>query len=375
MDYTIVTAWYDVREKENHPNKHDTSNAFFCSMEWYFDSAKLLFNKPFPMVIFTEPRFKEFILSARPAEYHSITRIIYRDYEELAYYSLFKKYEENHHKHKIHNLTQEKFTPLYKFIVNQKTSFVKDVILMNPFQTTRFAWMDMRLHSVYDMTVEETTEAMENIPDSRVKLMQMSPTTTAETRCRGGFYSYTRGKCAAGFFGGSREALLTFCDLCQKEFLQAIDAEMAPTDEMIYSYVIAHHPDLFEPYVGEYCDCLRNLHKARGSHHLVLPFLQRSFDSGKHDYTIAVSGGLRRAFLAGEIELSAENIHKTWYYSYVAHFWRQRRDSCRELLHEYFDIAKRRGDVAEHIRGCIGFLRDMVGYMEETDLVDRLNAV
>jgi hypothetical protein len=32
MDYTIVTAWYDVREKENHPDKEDTTNKFFCSM-------------------------------------------------------------------------------------------------------------------------------------------------------------------------------------------------------------------------------------------------------------------------------------------------------------------------------------------------------
>jgi hypothetical protein len=169
--------------------------------------------------------------------------------------------------------------------------------------------------------------------------------------------------------------MLKFCELCEKEFVLAVSEEMAPTDEMIYSYVIAYNPGLFEPYVGEYCDCLRNLQNARGSHHLVFPFLQKSFDSGNHEYTIAVSRGLRRAFLAGEIELSAENIHKSWYYGYVAHFWRQHRDTCRDLINEYFDIAPRRSDVAEYIRGMNGFLRDMIGYMGEPALIDRLNAV
>lgn len=201
-DYTIVTAWYDVREKENHPNKDDTSNQFFCSMQWYFDSAALLFNKPFPMVIFTEPRFESYILSVRPKELHPMTRFVFRDYDEMAYYTHFKKYEENHNKNKIQNVTQEKFTALYKFVVNQKVNFVKDVIMMNPFKSSKFAWMDMRLHCVYDMSVEETNEVMKNIDENKVRLMQMSHTMQSDIYGRHDFYSWTRGKCAAGFFGG-----------------------------------------------------------------------------------------------------------------------------------------------------------------------------
>ena len=193
MEYTIVTAWYDVREKENHPQKDDTSNQFFCSPKWYFDSAKLLFEKPFPMVIFTEPKCKDQILEARPQHLHNITRFIYRDYDELANYTHFQKYEENHNKNKIQNVTQEKFTALYKFIVNQKVNFVKDTIMMNPFQTEKFAWMDMRLHCVYDMSLDETNEVMKHITNDKVKLMQMSFTSPEEIYGRHDFYSWTRG--------------------------------------------------------------------------------------------------------------------------------------------------------------------------------------
>jgi Bacterial protein of unknown function (HtrL_YibB) len=375
VDYTIVTAWYDVREKENHPLKDDTSNQFFCSMDWYFQSAELLFNKPFPMVIFTEPRFERYILSVRPPELIEQTRFIFREYEEMAYYTYFKKYEENHNKHKIHNVTQEKFTALYKFVVNQKVNFMKDVIMMNPFQTSKFAWMDMRLHCVYDMSFEETTQVMNNIDDKKVRLMQMTHTTPGDIYGRHDFYSWTRGKCAAGFFGGSREPLLKFCDLCQTEFIEALNAEMAPTDEMIYSYVIAHYPNLFQPYVGEYGDCLRNLLRTRGSHHLVFPFLQTAFDRGMHEYTATIADGLRRAYQSGDIQLSADNLHKTWYYNYVANFWMQNRDLCRELLNEYYMIGQSREDVRNHIRESIDFLRHMISYMGEPDLVEKFESI
>jgi hypothetical protein len=373
MDYTIVTAWYDVREKENHPLKNDESRQFFCPMDWYFDSAKLLFNKPFPMVIYTEPRFQEYILKERPEELHPFTKFVFKDYDELLFYDKFPKYEESHNKHPIHNLTQEKFTALYKFIVNQKVNFVKETVETNPFQTSKFAWMDMRLHCVYDMPVEETTQVMNELPTNQIKLMQM--TWTDPVHGRGWFYDYTRGKCAAGFFAGYAEPMLKFCELCQKEFIDALNEERTPTDEMIYSFVISHHPHLFTPYVGEYGDCLKNLVRIRNSHHLVFPYLQTCFDKGMHYHTAQLSELIRRGYKSNEFGLSADQIHKAWYFGYVANFWNQQRDVCKIILNEYFDLANIREDVKNHICGARNFLREMIQYMNDKTLIDRLDAI
>lgn len=373
MEYTIVTAWYDVREKENHPDKEDTTNQFFCSMDWYFDSAKLLFNKPFPMVIFTEPRFRDKILEARPKELHSMTRFIFKDYDELPFYTHFKAYEENHKNFRIQNVTQEKFTALYKFIVNQKTHFVKEAIEFDPFKTPKFAWMDMRLHCVYDMSVEETNQAMADIPPNQVKLMQMSFTDPVHDRHD--FYAWTRGKVAAGFFGGDKEAVLMFCELCQKEWLEALRAGTAPTDEMIYAFVISHNPYMFDLYVGEYSECLKNQFQIQAGLHLVFPFLQTVFDRGLHHYTIALSERIRRGYRNRKIDLTPDQIHKIYYYGYVANFWQQKREICSLILNEYFDLAQTNHLVAEHIRGCRDFLREMVGYIGEPVLTDRLMSI
>jgi hypothetical protein len=350
MDFTIVTAWYDVREKENHPHKDDKTNRFFCSMEWYFDNAKLLFSKPFPMVIFTEPRFKDIIMETRPKELHDKTRFIFKDYDELPFYSYFKKFEENHHKHPVHNLDANKFTPLYKFIVNQKTNFVKEVIEMNPFQTTRFAWMDLRLHCVYDMSPEETIDVIQSVEQDKVRIMFMSYLYPTEIHGRHDFYSWTRGKMAAGFFAGEREPLLQFARLCQKEFVDAVNAEMAPTDEMIYSFVTAYNPALFDPYVGEYCDCLRNLSKTRGSLHLGIPFFCVALARKNHSFLARLSRDMRRGHLGRDIHLPPNDINTVWYHGYSANYELGLHTECADILQEYLQLARENQEIMDYVR-------------------------
>jgi hypothetical protein len=373
MDYTIITAWYDVREKENHPMKNDSTNAHFCCMKFYFDNAKLLFEKPFPMVIYTEPRFKDLILQARPASLHVITKFIFKDYEELPLHHLYERFHENHYKNKVINLSEEKFTPLYKFIISHKIEFVKQTILENPFSTPKFAWMDLRLHSIYNMGIEETNEIMDTLTKDRVKMMQMGYPCTSEIYGRHDYYSWTRGKAAAGFFGGYREPLLKFCELCQAEFLEALNTGMAPTDEMVYSYVISYNLDLFDPYCGDYNSCLINILRTRGYQYLAFNFLNKSFDRGNHYYTWKIAENLRKGFLKGEISISTQDIHNIWYYNYVANYHLRNRDNCWRLLDEYYRIASNREDVANHIKANFEGFKSMLSHMDDKELVSRFD--
>jgi hypothetical protein len=344
-DFTIITAWYDVREKENHPLKDKTTDDHFCSMTTYFDKARLFFAKPWPMVIFTEPRFENIIKEARPPELHHLTRFIFKDYEELAYYYLFDKFQENHHKNEVINLDKTKFTPLYKFVVNQKTNFVKEVAEFNPFNTTRFAWMDLRLHCVYDMNTEDTIEAISNIQPDKVKIMFQSYLHASEIWDRFDFYSWTRGKVAAGFFGGQAKPLIEFARLCQKEFVQAINEHMSPSDEMIYAYVTANNNHLFEPYVGEYCDVLRNMRQARNSNHLVLPFLYAAISRENHPFIAALSENIRRGFLNNQFYLTSGEIQTVWFRGFVSNYFLGQHDKCKEILTELIELHKQNPEI------------------------------
>jgi hypothetical protein len=373
MDFTIITAWYDVREKENHPLKDKTTDEHFCSMNTYFEKARLLFEKPFPMVIYTEPRFEQMIKSARPEHLHPMTRFIFKDYDELPFYHFFKQFEENHHKNKVINLDETKFTPLYKFIVNQKTNFVKEVAEMNPFNTSRFAWMDLRLHCVYDMSPEETAESIASIDKEKVRMMFMSYLAADEIWDRYDFYSWTRGKVAAGFFAGEAKPLIEFARLCQKEFMDSINAEMSPSDEMIYAYVSACNPHLFEPYVGEYCDCLRNMPMARNSGHLFMQFFCVSVGRQNKSYIAAGFDNISRGFLNKQINLSNDDIYNIWYQGYIAYFDLGRQDKCHFILQNLIELYKSNREIP--FQKGIDQFREKAVILGHTDILELLDSL
>ena len=79
--------------------------------------------------------------------------------------------------------------------------------------------------------------------------------------------------------------------------------------------------------------------------------------------------------VAGDISLNAEQINKAWYYAYIAHYWLGEHDKCQKILNEYLDIAERRNDVAEHIRGAHPYLIHMTSYLNDANINQRLKSI
>ena len=374
--YTIVSAMYDIRKRENNDLQHTKNNGEFMLFSEYIERIHIFLEKEFPLVMFCEPEHETLLWSMRPKHLHDLTRIIPLAYEELPYYCHFAKFEENHKLRPVKNLHPQKFTPLYHFMVNMKTLFVKTVTHMNPFSTEMFSWMDIRLHDVYNLSVDEFTNIMNGLPNDRVLITQSTYTSNDEVTNRQEYYEWTRGKICAGLFIGCKDPILRFCNLCETEFLQCIQDGYSPTDEMIYSYIVGNHEDLFEPHVGDYCDVLRNLEYHRNSTHLATAFLHKSFQYGKHYYTHKICESVRVGYLLGEkYEISDHNIYCVWYYNYVACFWLGKYDECVDILNEYYELVRLNHGLLCHLCGIYYFFREMISYLGNHQIMEKYDAI
>ena len=371
--YTIVTAMFDIRQKENNSLKDISCNGEFMIFDEYLEPASFLFNKEYPLIIFCEPKDAEKLWELRPKELHNITRIIPLDYEELPFYCHFDKFQQGHMNRPVLNLHKEKFTALYKFIVNMKTEFVRYAINMNPFNSEFFGWMDMRLHCVYDISNSVLDGVLENMDPNRVIITQSTYTIPEEIQVgRSQFYDWTRGKVCAGFFIGKKTPMLDFCEKCKTEFLLSIGENLAPSDEMIYAYIVGGNHHLFEPHVGDYSDVLRNLDYHRNSTHLACAFIHKSFEQANHYYTHKVCESMRLGYLKGIIkEIRDHDVYCIWYYNYVACFWMGKYGRCRELLEEYYGILSGSQDLQNHLKSIYGFFRQMMQYLGNVEIMIR----
>jgi len=233
--------------------------------------------------------------------------------------------------------------------------------------------MDMRLHCVYDMSVEETNKSFISMHRDRVKMLQMDYTHPEEVENRKNFYEFTRGKIAAGFFGGYRECLIKFANLCKNELEYCVDNGFAPSDEMLFSYIVGKNPDLFDPYFGDYCSVLKNQLYSRERHYLAHNFLAVSFSKGNHFYTAKASDSIRIAYLKNELDLSGKDIHDTWYYGYVANYWLNNKEKCIILIEELYEIACIKKDLESHIRSVFEPFKHMISYIGNESLVNKFD--
>ena len=371
-DFTIVMAWYNIREKEKNPLK-DTETTEFFSVDYYLEVSRNYIQKEFPLIIFVEPQYESKFWEMRPKYLHPITRIIPRDYEDLyRYRDLFPPFAEITYKHPIHNLHREKFTALYNFVINQKVEFVREAIEWNPFNTTRFAWMDLRLH---EMDISEINEIFSYFTEDRLLITQQHYTEKEEVSNRYDWLNMTKGRVCAGFFAGYAKLLLKFCNLCRIEFENAIQIGRAPTEEMIYSIVVAENLDMFEPHIGDYEDVLHNILYNRNNTHLTIYYLNWSFYKSYHYYTHKISENLRSGFLKSAIQIHSDNIHNIWYFNYIACYWLNNRDYCKQLLEEYYEILLKNENQTKYVKDIWGFFRHSIQYLDDVEILNKYDTL
>ncbi len=124
-DITFITAYFKIEK-----NKYDSD---------YFEWMKnLLSNLETPLVIYTTNDLYNQMMELRKG-YEDITKIIcieFKDFYVYKYLDYFNKDLQRDYEKNIHNI--------YLYMIwNEKLSFIKKTIELNPFHTTYYAWCDI----------------------------------------------------------------------------------------------------------------------------------------------------------------------------------------------------------------------------------------
>lgn len=370
--FTITTCFYNVRQKENHPLKDDRTDQLFLHEDVYFERAKRLFEQPFPLVVFTEPRLEHKVWEYRPQALHAKTRVIAMNWDELPLWNLLSIFTENNQKRPIENVNPNRFTPLYKFLINMKSQFLRITARMNPFHTDCFAWMDMRLYHKYDMPYYELERVFQAVDLNRILIHQMCYTTLQDVENRRDFYKVTRGNIAAGFFAGYAGPILQFAELVAQELRDSAQDECSPTDEQVFGFIVGRNRDLFTPYFGDYGEMLYNLPYVRRNEHLAIWYLEKSFAIGTNYLTFMAADALRKGHHSGCITLSPQVIFDVWYKGYVGAYWINNRQYAKELIYELLEMGRTCRKLKQIIINSLQPLLQMTSYLEDSSLSESL---
>ncbi len=239
QNITVVTAFFNIGRDcwENYTRKEEEYLLFF----------KNLLSFRVNMVIFTEPKYEDFVNKCREKQY---THLVLQKFEELESHKYLEKIQKIMESKDIARYhpnpsAPEVCKPMYNTLVINKLNFVAKAIEVNPFNSSHFFWIDagythgtmnLALLSWYPSSIM-MTDNLTVIARSSVNNVDLHPFT---------FYKKYIDVIIGGFFGGKKEACLKVKDLYYK-FLEYIlyDLKITDDDQYYMSLLVRYKPEFF----------------------------------------------------------------------------------------------------------------------------------
>lgn len=246
---TIVTMFYNIRHKERQMSEK------IKSAHVYGDLARTFILKlPYPMTIYTDDSDMIKIINEERREYENITKIYDIKLEDIYYFGYLDRIQELQKTYKIYNINQDKDTPLYVAISNNKFSFVEKTINDNPFNSKHFVWLDFGINHVAK-NCEEIHNWIHQIPD-KVRQLCINPYVERVNHCD--IFHNIYHHMAAGLFTGSADNLLQYCQLFKNKIVQIYSENWYQLDEAIMTIIHHENPELFDLFYGDYMGIISN---------------------------------------------------------------------------------------------------------------------
>ena len=148
-DCTLTTSFYDLTKY------HDGSRKFNEAIQ----NMKTLLEVPCYLVIYTDNEcFKEIQKIRNSYGLEHLTKYILQEFEELHYYSYINVIKNN--RTAYWPTRDERTCAENHLLVNNKINFLKKTIELNPFQTTKFGWIDANIGPNFSKIAENYNKDM-----------------------------------------------------------------------------------------------------------------------------------------------------------------------------------------------------------------------
>ena len=274
---TIVTMFYDIREKEC----NISGSLYNHSFQRYFNFAKkFILQLPYNLIIFTDNEEVINFIDIERKNYKNITNIYKKLFEDTYYYKHLEQLKELQKKFNIINGHLEHETPMYIILNNNKFDFIESAIELNPFGSEHFIWMDFGINHVAQNS-ENIHEWINNIPD---KIKQLCINPYIENVDNKQMFQFIYHHTAGGLFTGSKENMLKYSKLFKEKTEQIYSEDWYQIDEAVMTMVQRDNPDLFDLFYGDYPGIISNYLSPIHNIDLILTGCQKCIDSNKLQY-------------------------------------------------------------------------------------------
>jgi hypothetical protein len=252
-DCTLTTSCFDLTKY------HKGSR----TLEDCINNMKSLLEVPCYLVIFTDNNCIKFIKEIRDSfNLNNLTHYIVNDFEDIEYYKYNDIIKLNR---AIYWPTKDERTCSESHVlVCNKFDFVLKTIEMNPFNSTKFGWIDsslgpkvMRICENY--TIEKFLNVLQNISEKfHIQILNVNDKKYKLNENKKEYYNQYRWVVCGGFFTCGKEIGLQILSKLNNIFIKTTELGYGHGEEMLYLEVLDEfYDDIYKSY-GDYGQIINN---------------------------------------------------------------------------------------------------------------------
>jgi len=315
-DWTLVTSYFDLTKCPDASKEIKDRN-----QDYYLSHANSTLHLPYNLVIYCDAASLPKIMKIRPDELKEKTKYIVREFDEFQIVkngnSLSNTFVE--YRNKINKNRQEKpyhfdnrNTASYYLFCLSRYIMLKEMIELNPFESTHFAWINFCIERMGYTNLIHLDEALsvhrdkfstcyiDYIPQ---ELVQNTPE----------YFKWGRCSMCSGFFTGNKKYMYEVCDKIENKFLEYVEAGYGHADEQLYSPVYFENPDLFEHYFGDYQQMITNYVYVYEKYDTPLHcFIKNSLNHGNNKKCMEACSFLYQSVLLKKIKMSPHDFNQLY---------------------------------------------------------------
>ncbi len=331
-DCTIVTACYNL---SNYHSKTRT-------LQETLDQIDIIMKIPAYMIIYTDNMMAEGIQQLR-SKYGLSHLTTYRiiEFDQLWCYKYIEQIRKN--RERKWDTRDERTCAESHALTCNKMSFVLQAIETNPFETSKFLWLDAFVGQNGNMKICENYSldkimyVLQNITDKfHIQILAVCDKKYIDKKYIDEYYRQYRWIVCGGLFSCGKEIGKKILTRLQEVFIQTTELGYGHGEEMLYLEILDEfYDDIYRSY-GDYGQMVNNFIKpTRNFHHIYHMILNRYLQYGYHRECYDCAKTLVQ-------EIESYTVHVGWdYYMnvlfnyYVSAFYYRPNESLQIANHIY----------------------------------------
>lgn len=277
IDCTLSTCCFDMSKFNNGS----------LSIESCIEKMDIVLQLPVYLVIYTESIFIDSLKQKRELYgFTQITQFIEMDFKDMWGCSYLEKVKANR---EVYFPTRDSRTcPESHIVVCNKVDFVLQTIHSNPFNTTKFGWLDAFLGKdntmriCEDYTINLFLDVLNNITDKfHIQILNVNDKKYKLPEHKSEYYSRYQYVVCGGFFTCGKEIGIKILNRLKDCFIETTLEGFGHGDEMLYINILDEFYDDIEQSYGDYGQMINNfINPTRNIHYIYYLIIKRYLNFG-----------------------------------------------------------------------------------------------